>query len=351
MNGVFLAAIFDQELTLVPAIGLLGVSGVVIAYFGTKLTRVADRLADQTGLGEAFMGGVGLGAVTSLPGITVSCVAAMDGRAELALSNAIGGIAAQTAFLAIADIAYRKANLEHAAASVPNMMQATVLILLLGLMLVGTFGPNVTLLGIHPVTPLLLAAYLLAMRMVYRSKDRPMWRPHMTAQTSLDVAKEKRRGLSQQGALWRSFLIAAAMVIVAGWLVTEAAVAIADRTGMNQSIVGGVFTAITTSLPELITSIAAVRSGALTLAVGGVVGGNCFDTLFAAIADVAYREGSIYHAVTGRESMLIATTILMTAILLLGLLRRQRHGPGGIGFESVLILASYLLMIVLLALK
>lgn len=54
--------------------------------------------------------------------------AAYEGYPKLAVSNTIGGIAAQTAFLAIADIDYRKANLEHAAASIANMMQGTLLV-------------------------------------------------------------------------------------------------------------------------------------------------------------------------------------------------------------------------------
>ena len=57
-------------------------------------------VADRTGLGEAVVGGVLLGAATSFSGTIVSLTAALDGRASLAFSNGIGGIAAQTAFKA-----------------------------------------------------------------------------------------------------------------------------------------------------------------------------------------------------------------------------------------------------------
>ena len=86
------------------------------------MTRVADRLADLTGLGEAVFGAALLGASTSLPGAVASIFMAAAGRADLAVGNAVGGIAAQTAFLVFADLAFRRANLEHAAASVPNMI-------------------------------------------------------------------------------------------------------------------------------------------------------------------------------------------------------------------------------------
>ena len=69
---------------------------------------------------------------------------------------------------------------------------------------------------------------------------------------------------------------------------------------MSGSLVGGLFTSVVTSLPELVTVLAAVRVGALTLAVGDIVGGNTFDVLFLAAADLAYTEGSLYAAIDQR---------------------------------------------------
>ncbi|MGB3554400.1 MAG: hypothetical protein WBA25_07155 [Jannaschia sp.] len=59
--------------------------------------------------------------------------AALAGDASLAFSNGLGGIAAQTAFIAVADIWHRRANLEHAAAELANLFQAAILMILLSL--------------------------------------------------------------------------------------------------------------------------------------------------------------------------------------------------------------------------
>lgn len=96
---------------------LFFIAAIVVALAGTKLAAIADRLAEVTGLGEAMVGAVLLGASTSLSGIVTSVTAAATGYPDLAISNALGGIAAQTAFLAIAVITYHWANLEYAAAS------------------------------------------------------------------------------------------------------------------------------------------------------------------------------------------------------------------------------------------
>jgi len=337
------------EPDLISAIGLFVLAATVIGIAGTRLSAVGDRLADRTGLGEAFTGAVLLGAATSLPGITASVTAALDGLPTLALSNAIGGIAVQTAFLAIADIAYRRANLEHAAASLPNMMQASLLVMLLAIMLTAMQAPPVTVGGIHPVSPLLVLVYGFGMHMVYRTRETPMWQPRRTAQTRIDEPDEPRGGRALRG-LWVEFAITAALVVLAGVVITRAGEVLVVETGLSQTLVGALFIAVATSLPELVTSVAAVRRGALTLAVGGIVGGNAFDTLFAAVADAAYRSGSLYHGATGQEGFLIALTIVMTAVLLLGLLRRERMGIARIGFESFSVLVLYALGIAVIAL-
>ena len=309
---------------------------------------MADQLADRTGLGEAFVGAVFLGASTSLPGITASVTAAWDGHASLALSNALGGIAIQTAFLAVADIAYRKANLEHAAASLGNLMWGALLIALLAGLLAAMAAPEVAWLGVHPVTPLLFLAYAMGVRLVSEAREEPMWRPRLTGATRLDLPTPEGPGEAGLVRLWAAFAAGGAMVMAAGWAVARSAESLVAQTPLSQSLVGALMMAVVTSLPELVTSLAAVRRGALTLVVGGVLGGNAFDTLFAAAADAAYRPGSLYHAAGSQEAAQAALTVLMAAVLVLGLLRRQRLGPGRIGSESVIILVLYFLGVAIL---
>ncbi len=305
------------------------------------MAKISDRLADRTGMGEAIIGAVFLGGSTSLSGIVTSVTAAASNHPGLAISNAIGGIAAQTTFLAIADIFYRRANLEHAAASVANLIQGTLLIALLSLPLLAIATADISLFNlIHPVSILLVITYMAGLFLTSEVQAKPMWRPRRTEQTRFDEPDQvaMRSSLVR---LWSQFIILAALLAEAGYFVAKSGLAIANQTGLSQSVVGGVFTAVVTSLPELVTTVAAVREGALMLAVGGVMGGNSFDVLFLAISDVAYQKGSIYSGVSIDEIFPIALTILITAILLLGLLRREKYGIANIGFESFLVLVCY----------
>ncbi|RJY10175.1 sodium:calcium antiporter [Aurantiacibacter aquimixticola] len=320
---------------------LFGGAAVLIAWFGSKMAGIADILADRTGLGEALIGSVLLGAGTSISGIVTSISTASGGAPELAVSNALGGIAAQTMFLALADIGYRKVNLEHAGASAVNLGQATMLIVLVTIPLLAFAAPPFAPFGIHPVTPIMIGAYLIALHNAHRIKLAPMWKPEKTAETRSEDDDQEHDPRSTL-VLALSFAGLVAIVGSCGWVVGETGLALSERLGISQGVVGALGTAVVTSLPELVTTIAAVRAGALQLAIGGIIGGNMFDALFLAASDIAYRDGSIYHAISERSLFWLAIVIVMTAILLIGLLRREKQGPGGIGWESVLLLAIWL---------
>ncbi|MBZ8135009.1 sodium:calcium antiporter [Afifella sp. IM 167] len=329
------------ELSLPLAIGLFIAAASVIAFIGTKLTGTADMLADRTGLGEAMAGAVLLGASTSAAGVVTSVTAASGGDIDLAYSNSLGGIAAQTAFLACADIAYRRANLEHAAAEASNLSQSTLLILLLAIPLIAGAAPPITFFGVHPASLVLVLVYVAGVKLSKLDREAPMWQPRDTTETRHDVPEEDNENASAT----RLVLAFSAMVVVvgiAGYVVAETGMTIARETGIAGSVVGALLTATVTSLPELVTTLAAIRRGALQLAVGGIIGGNTFDVLFLSASDVAYRDGSIYNAIGPDSRFWALVGIAMTAVLLLGLIRRERSGIGNVGFETAGILSIYL---------
>ncbi|WP_424933570.1 sodium:calcium antiporter [Amaricoccus macauensis] len=322
-------------------LGLFIAAAVVILFSGLRMTDVADRIADRTGLGEALVGGVLLGAATSLSGTIVSITSALDGRVSLAFSNGVGGIAAQTAFLALADLMHRRANLEHAAAEITNILQGVLLLLMLALPVLAYSAPDVTFWGVHPVSFVLVAIYFAGLKAVRAAQEGPMWEPVRTDETEEDVPDEPEAEAGASKSLFVGFGLLMLVMGVAGWLIAQVAGEVIDRFGVSASLVGALFTAVVTSLPELVTTLAAVRRGALQLAVGGIIGGNTFDVLFLTISDVSYREGSLYHAAGSADYFWLSIGMIMTAVLTLGMLIRQKDGPGGIGVESAAILAIY----------
>ncbi|MDR7301879.1 sodium:calcium antiporter [Haloactinomyces albus] len=329
------------------------VAAAITVLGSVRMTGIGDTLADRTGWGEALFGAVFFGLATSLSGIVMTGVSAAGGQAGLAYSNAIGGIAAQTLAIAVADFAHRRSNLEHAAASLSNLSFGTLLIGLLSMALLAAFSPDYTFWAVHPASLVLVAFYLGGLKLIQEQGEKPMWRAVRTRETLPDEPDESGEqdrfaGVSS-AKLWGQFIVVGGVVAVGGAVIAHAAESLVLATGLSAGIVGAVFMGVVNALPETVTAIAAVRRGAPTLAIAAVIGGNCLDVLNLVVGDIAYRGGSLYHAADQDQLFLTAAALLMTAVLLGGLLLRQVRGWWRLGFEGVLIIGVYIATVVTLA--
>lgn len=325
------------------------VAAAVTVLCSVWLAGLGDVLADRTGWGEAFFGAVFFGLATSLSGVVMSGASAAGDRPDLAYGNAVGGIAAQTVAIVVADACYRPANLEHAAASSRNLLFGCLLIALLGTALLGSLSPELTVLGVHPVSAVLVALYVGGLHLI-RDDGQPMWHAVRTRQTVPDVPhREGRWARRGTVSLWARFVLVAIVVVVGGWAVARAAADLATTTGLRAGLVGAGFMGLVNALPETVTSVAAVRRGAVTLAIAAIIGGNCLDVLNLVLGDLIYQGGSLYHAAGSDQLFLTNAALVMTAVLLGGLLVRQERGWLRLGFDGVLLIGVYLASVVLLA--
>lgn len=368
------------------SVGVFVLVAAVTVVASVRMVALGDVLADRTGWGEAVFGAVFFGLATSLSGIVMTAVTAAADQPGLAYSNAVGGIAAQTLALAVADFFHRRANLEHAAASSENLLFSCMLIGLLSVALLSAFGPDVTVMGVHPASVVLVLFYAGGLRLIRHQNEYPMWEAVHTKETVVDVpepvgapgpgsggsgsagasaqaepgedapdtpagpadpggvAEAPSTGGDPEGglaSLWLRFAVVGAVVALGGWALAEAAVVIVESTGLSAGLVGAVAMGLVNALPETVAAIAAVRRGAMTLAVAAIIGGNSLDVLNLAVGDVFYRSGSLYHVAGPDELFLTAGALLMTVILLAGLIVRQTRGWGRIGFEGVLLIVVY----------
>lgn len=102
---------------------------------------------------------------------------------------------------------------------------------------------------------------------------------------------------------------------------------LADRSGLGGTFVGTTLVAVTTSLPELVASLTAVRLGAVDLAIGNVFGSNAFNMIMFVPLDAAY-PGSLFGAVSSAHAVTAFAVIVATAITVLGqLYHAERRLP------------------------
>jgi cation:H+ antiporter len=143
------------------------------------------------------------------------------------------------------------------------------------------------------------------------------------------------------------FLLSAAVIAVAGSVLTRYADAIADLTGLGRLLAGSIFLAAATSLPELSVDLSAVRQGSVDIAVGDLLGSSLFNLLILAMLDCVYvprwrmlSPVSAAHALTGSHG------IALTGIAGVGILLGPQLGNVtflGVGPAVLAISLTYLL--------
>lgn len=322
----------------------LTIAAIATVLSGIRLTSIADELADRLRIGEAIAGALLLGGVTSLSGIVTTVTGSLEGDPGFALANPVGGVAIQSVWIAVADLLYRRANLEHSAASLENILQSLLVVALLCLPLAAYATPSLSVGWVHPLTLAIPPLYIYGYVLLRRMREDPMWHPVETDETRQDEPQPATD--SSIAALWVGVVVFGAILAMGGWVIAQAGFGLVAATGVDSGVLGFTVTTIITSFPELVTLLAAVRVGALTLGVSAIIGGNAFDALQISLADATYLDGTIYADAGPTSLVLIAGTILMTATLASGLIMRDRRG---VGFEGVGVPALYVVTVALAA--
>jgi cation:H+ antiporter len=332
---------------------VFAVGTVAVFAVGPRLARVVEVLADRLGIGQVLVGAVLLGVVTSLPGLVLTVTAAARGDAELAVANALGGVAAQTFFIAIADIVYRTGTLSSGVPTRQVSFQSAFLLVMLSLIVLALGSPDTEWVGVHPITPVIVIAYLVGLALS-RNVDgdgqvalddsadpsddegaRGGLRGKLGELEERPTERVRRLQSATTATLWVRFGVFASVLAASGFALAWSGSSIADRTALSATSVGVLLTAVATSTPELVTAVAAARSGAIGLAAGDIIGGNVFDTLFVAAADIA-GPGSIFGAAGESALLLAGLAMLLNALLLAGLVR-QGSGTRNVDVESIAI--------------
>ncbi|MCH7978205.1 MAG: sodium:calcium antiporter [Acidobacteria bacterium] len=328
---------------MIPALLGFLASGAVIVAAGTALAKSGDAIAEHTRLGRVWIGSVLLAGATSLPELTTDVAAVRLGVPDLAAGDLFGSSLANMLLLALLGLLppagriFREASFDHA-------MAASLAIILNGLGALFVLAHTErTLLGAGPESALLLIVFVFGTRAVYLHT---VGKPGPPA-TEASSHREQGAKTSLRRAL-AVFALAAAGIFIAAPYFAASAKQIAEMSGLGMTFVGTLLVGLSTSLPEFVTSFAAVRLGAIDLAVGNLFGSNAFNMSIFFAMDLAHPGGPVFgalepvHAVTGLFAVVL-TTLGLAAILFRSKRRFPLLEPG-----SILMLLVYFTAIGLL---
>lgn len=332
-------------LPLAVNLALFGAGAVVVWLAGSRLALYADALAERTGLGRAFLGLVLLAGVTELPEVVTSLSAVALDNAPLALNNLFGGIVMQTAILAVGDALLGRGSLTYFTPRPELLLQGVLLITLLGLVLAGTVAGDVGLFAhVGAWTTAVFALYVMAVWLVARYETAESWRPVdlpdvMHQRPDAPIARSTVDWSLRR--VWIALGVVAVAILLAGTVLSATSDAIAAQTTLGSSFVGATLLATTTSLPELSTTLGAIRLRAYGMAFANIFGSNAIMVALLFVTDVAHVEGPILLEVDPSAQFAAAMGIVVTTLYLVGLILRRHDVVLRMGLDSFLVLCTY----------
>ena len=266
-------------------------------------------------IGKLFVGSILLAGATSLPEFLVDVSAIKQGMPDLAVGDLLGSSLMNLLILAVADILHKNPKKMFSRASAQHALSSTISINLT--VITGIFiflGPKVKEFNIGELGfgPLLIGiTYLLSLRLIYHSRP------------SDDGPRENtgRKGKGLPLAIM-IYLASAAVIFVAAPYLAEAAGQIAESSGLGKTFVGTTLVALCTSLPELVSTLTAVRMGAFDLAVGNIFGSNAFNMVLLVPLDFIH-SGNLLASVSHSHVLSALSVILATSLVTIGQLYHQ----------------------------
>lgn len=312
---------------------------IAILYAGTKLSYYGDKLADIMGWGKMWMGMILMAGVTSLPELVtgVSSIRLVDAP-SMAVGNIIGSCAFNILILSLLDVSFPKRLPVTYIAKTGHVIAAAFSIVMMCLVIFSIIQPGV--LGhigwVGNDSLLFIFIYFFAIRAVYNYERRPGEQPELPPEEQLDVKYTKAFVISR-------YVFYALVVVVAAMFLPYYGEDVAEYAGISRGFFGTVFLAFSTSLPEIVVSVMAVRQGAIDMAVGNLLGSNVFNIFILALNDIVYDKGPLMENISHDLMIPAIGTILITSIGIIGLVYKSKM-KWVMAIDSFFILLVYILM-------
>ena len=256
-----------------------------------------------------FIGVLLMAGATSLPEILTSFNSIQQNTPNLAAGDLLGSNNMNMLLLAIIDMItldqriLRKAALKHA-------LTGSLAVFMIGLVvffMLANVDVKIGWVGIDGL--LIIAAYVIAVRLIQGNAESDS-HPGLPPEIPEDIPSLSKGIIG--------FLIAAGALVAVTPVMVQGAHEIAIITGLGTTFIGTTLVALTTSLPEAVTTLAAIKIGANDMAVGNLFGSNMFNMFAIGLNDVFFTQGRFLEVIDPSFLLVGAMGILMTGMGLIG---------------------------------
>ncbi len=254
---------------------LLFIAGLIlIIKGGDAFVDAAAWMAEVSGVPKFVVGATIVSLATTLPELFVSGIAASQGKIDMAIGNAIGSVTANTGLIFALSVFCIPSAARRSSFLPKGVLFLTVILAVWG----GSRGGE---LGLPGSIVLLLLLILFIGENLHSGRRSPDAQAHR---------KYRREDLAPN---LTKFILGAAAIVVGSQLLVSNGSAIARQIGISEKVISLTAISIGTSLPELVTTITAIRKHESSLSVGNIIGANIIDMTLVLPVCVLVSEGTL----------------------------------------------------------
>ena len=298
-------------------------SALIIVVAGSFLTKFADKIAEVTGWGRMFVGGLLLAGATSIPELMVDLKAVQMDLPDMAVGDLLGSSLFNLLILATLDFAFPSAfkRTAFSPAFLHHSLSAVLAIVLTAIVGIGIASRlDTSFLGVSIFSWAVVVMYLFGLRLIFIEGNQG---PHLDTSTeqqpSIGSAKHRPLLFAVLGYITSALVI----LVVAPYLV-HAADELAKQSGLGHTFIGTTLVALATSLPELVSTLAAFRMGAPDLALGNIFGSNAFNMILFFPLDFMYPK-ALFSSVRSIHAVTAFSVIAAMSVAVMGQLYRKKE--------------------------
>ncbi len=310
-----------------------------ILYIGYRLSYYGDVISEKTNLSRGLVGFVFLSLATTLPEMITSVSAITIVRSpDLAAGNIFGSIVINVMFIALLDLIQGKGSLLRTIKTTHILYGGLGIIAMavaaFSIILRQELTGNLGLFNFGLDSFILIIIYAIGLKLIF-GQDKKI---NSVKKDSVNPSSVYS-GIRLRSAIILFSLCLIIMVFLGVWLAS-----IGDEivTSMNwsEALVGTIFLALATSLPELVVSISSLRFGP-DMAVGNILGANFLDIMIIPACDIFFRQGELLSYVSPEHTITIILGIILTGIVVIGLIYRSRRSFLRLGWDVMAMLVTF----------
>jgi cation:H+ antiporter len=317
-------------------------TSAAIVFAAYQLAKYGDVIAVRTRLGGMFIGLLLMAGATSLPELLTSISSLQQNSPNLAAGNLLGSNGFNMLLLAVVDMANRNQRILRNAA-LKHALSGSLTVFMIGLVvffMLADIPVQIGWVGLDSL--LIIAAYVVAVRLIRGNESKA---------SHEDQEEDIPEGTLSLKYGLIGFGLAALLLVIITPVMVRSADEIALLTGLGTTFIGTTLVALVTSLPELVTTVAAIKLGASDMAIGNLFGSNMFNMFAIGLTDFFFTKGRFLEAIDPSFLLVGMVGLIMTGIGLIGNLAHIEKRIWKFELDSTLMVIVYFSCIWLLYIR